>query len=279
MRTFKKEIRQGERFRFGRNWRSFLSALNRERLSAAEESLKKMLGYQQLKGKKFLDIGSGSGLFSLAARRLGAQVHSFDYDPDSVLCTKELKSRFFPEDPSWTIEEGSVLDKAYLKSLGEFDIVYSWGVLHHTGDMFGAMENATGTVAPGGLLYVAIYNDQGPLSRFWRTVKKNYCAGRLRKILITASFFPLFFLQSLTIGLLRYRHPIGHIRNYKDKRGMSIIHDWRDWLGGYPFEVAKPEKIFDFCKQRGFNLISMKTVNSLGNNEFLFEKVLHKKSE
>src|SRR5438105_7182534 len=136
------EIGRGERFGFGENWSRFLELLDEGRISRAEESLKGMLEVESLAGRSFLDIGSGSGLFSLAARRLGARVHSFDYDPKSVACTQEVRRRFYFNDPDWVIERGSVLDESYLKSLGQFNIVYSWGVLHHTGAMWQALENA-----------------------------------------------------------------------------------------------------------------------------------------
>src|SRR5438105_15936615 len=127
------EITRGRRFEFGKNWSRFLDVLDDERIREAEESLKKMLEVESLAGKSFLDIGSGSGLFSLAARRLGARVHSFDYDPQSVPCAAELKRRYFTDDAAWTIEEGSALDEQYVRALGTFDVVYSWGVLHQTG--------------------------------------------------------------------------------------------------------------------------------------------------
>ena len=117
---FDVEVAKRERFRFGKNWQRFLSVLTEERNAAAEASLRDMLQVQSLQGKTFLDIGSGSGLFSLAAMRLGAaQVCSFDFDPQSVECTgRELKSRYFSDSPHWTITSGSVLDPAFLRSLG-----------------------------------------------------------------------------------------------------------------------------------------------------------------
>src|SRR6266545_5844853 len=148
------EIAQGARFEFGKNWTRFLAGLDGQRIAQAEESLRAMLETTGLKGKSFLDIGSGSGLFSLAARRLGARVHSFDYDPQSVACAAELRRRYFPGDAQWVVEEGSALDADYLARLGKFDIVYSWGVLHHTGRMWQALENAQLPVAPGGRLFI-----------------------------------------------------------------------------------------------------------------------------
>jgi 2-polyprenyl-6-hydroxyphenyl methylase/3-demethylubiquinone-9 3-methyltransferase len=168
------EIAQGDRFEFGKNWTRFLFVLDDARVARAEESLKVMLEVQDLEGMRFLDIGSGSGLFSLAARRLGASVHSFDFDPRSVGCTRELKRRYFDGDLRWNVEEGSALDETYLKSLGTFDVVYSWGVLHHTGQMWQALENARLPVAAGGKLFVAIYNDVGSKSRRWTWIKRTY---------------------------------------------------------------------------------------------------------
>lgn len=166
------EVARGERFKFGKNWSLFLSSLDEKRIRTAEHSLTEMLELPDLTGKRFLDIGSGSGLFSLAARRLGATVHSFDYDPDSVACTAELKRRFFPSDLLWTVEEGSVLDKKYMDSLGSFDIVYSWGVLHHTGQMWQALDNIWKSVADEGKLFIAIYNDMGSQSNRWRWINR-----------------------------------------------------------------------------------------------------------
>src|SRR5450631_3604007 len=166
------EIRAGNRFRFGANWTRFLTVVDGARIAAAQTSLREMLGVSSLQGRRFLDIGCGSGLFSLAARSLGAEVHSFDFDPQAVACAQELKQRYFPGDSAWRVDEGSVLDSEFVNGLGQFDVVYSWGVLHHTGSMWVAMENAISRVAnPQGTLFIAIYNDQGWKSHAWWFVK------------------------------------------------------------------------------------------------------------
>lgn len=267
------EVAQGERFEFGKNWAAFLAALNDTRIAEAEKSLKNMLGLDSLAGLSFLDIGSGSGLFSLAARRLGARVHSFDYDPHSVACTRELNRRYFPADPNWTVESGSALDQPYLQSLGQFDIVYSWGVLHHTGSMWEALANAALPVKNGGKLFIAIYNDQGTASRRWTKVKKLYneLPPALRFLVVWPSFWILNW-RPLIKDILRGK-PFHSIREYGKDRGMSFWRDLIDWVGGYPFEVASPDQIFDFYRARGFNLTRLRTaMGSLGCNEFVFEK-------
>src|SRR5436309_11494850 len=231
------EIARGQRFEFGRNWARFLSTLDDRKIEAATNSLRNSLGVERLSGKRFLDIGSGSGLFSLAARRLGASVHSFDYDPQSVACTTELKRRYFPDDARWTIEEGSALDAEYLASLGKFDVIYAWGVLHHTGDMWRALENAVIPTRPGGKLFIAIYNDTGSQARRWHWIKKTYC--RLPRVLKTPFAIIVSIpdeLKGIARSILKLR-PQEYIHSwtrYKNGRGMNRWHDIIDWVGGYP---------------------------------------------
>jgi 2-polyprenyl-3-methyl-5-hydroxy-6-metoxy-1,4-benzoquinol methylase len=259
------ELRAGERFAFGANWRRFLEDLTPAQIGAAEESLCSMLDVTTLAGRTFLDVGSGSGLFSLAARRLGATVRSFDYDPESVACTRELRRRFFDGDPRWTVERGSIVDETYLAALGTFDVVYAWGSLHHTGEMWRAVDQATRLVTPGGRLFLAIYNDQGLRSRAWRQVKRLYCANGAGRVAVTAVAVPLLAARE---GLARLIRP----RRGPVARGMALYRDWIDWLGGYPFEVATPEVVLTFCLARGLRAGKLVTTTRLGCNQFVLSR-------
>ena len=268
------EVAAGERFEFGKNWSRFLALLDDARIQRAEESLQEMLEVDNLEGKSFVDIGSGSGLFSLAARRLGARVHSFDFDPNSVACTAELKSRYFRSDNMWHVEEGSALDANYMSSLGTFDVVYSWGVLHHTGRMWEALENSQKLVADGGKLFIAIYNDTGSQSSRWRWIKKTYNSlPRVLKapfaLIVSAPGELKGFLRSLIT--LKPGHYLKSWTEYDERRGMSRWHDMFDWVGGYPYEVATPDEIFEFFKARGYRLTKMNCGKvGLGCNQFVF---------
>lgn len=214
-----------DRFEFGKNWTSFLAHVDARRIEVAEQSMASLLGSDRLAGHRFLDVGCGSGLFSLAARRLGASVVSFDFDEGSVACAGELRRRFFPDDDAWTVLSGSALDREFLASLGRFDVVYAWGVLHHTGRLWEAVDNVAAAVAPEG----------------------------------TARLAPGDYVRSWT--------------EYRKNRGMSRWHDLIDWVGGYPFEVAKPEQVFDRLSERGFELRRLKTCGGgLGCNEFVFRR-------
>lgn len=266
-----------ERFEFGKNWSEFLENLTDERIREAEKSLQEWLKVESLQGKSFLDIGSGSGLFSLAARNLGAKVFSFDYDQNSVNCTKYLKNKFYNDDIDWSVEKGDILDKKYLSKLKKYNIVYSWGVLHHTGNLYQALENANRLVADGGTLFIAIYNDQGQASKIWYEVKKAYngCPKVLRGFILVPCFIRLW--GPTTIKDILKGKPFFTWRTYIKQRGMSPKHDVIDWVGGYPFEVAKPEEIFNFFHDRGYSLDKLYTAGG-GHacNQYVFRKVDYK---
>jgi 2-polyprenyl-6-hydroxyphenyl methylase/3-demethylubiquinone-9 3-methyltransferase len=263
---FEDQVEAGERFRFGENWSQFLELLDDRRISEAEDSIAEFLGTRDLAGRTFLDIGSGSGLFSLAARRLGARVHSIDFDPLSVACTQSLKERFFRNDPEWEVTRGSVLDPNLMSHLAEFDVVYSWGVLHHTGEMHRAIRHAIERVAPKGVLHLALYRKTW-FCPLWKLEKRLYCASP-RWIQRAACG-----LYGATIGVA-YR--VLH-RGRALPRGMDLDRDIHDWLGGYPYESITPKALKAFVCAFGF-VVRAQTIKSEGMHvtpgcdEFTFQR-------
>jgi 2-polyprenyl-6-hydroxyphenyl methylase/3-demethylubiquinone-9 3-methyltransferase len=222
-----------------------------------------MLETDSLNGKQLLDIGSGSGLSSLAAYRLGATVTSFDYDPQSVECTDYLRRNFAGDDVRWRILQGSILDNTLALRLGQFDIVYSWGVLHHTGNMALALSNAANLVGRNGLLFIALYNDQGWISTYWTLVKRAWVFVPAMRPLLVLAHAPYLLGGRWINRFLRRKGSL--------ERGMNLWHDMIDWLGGYPFEVATPDEIVAFALSRNFSLLRLKTCGGRpGCNEFVF---------
>jgi 2-polyprenyl-3-methyl-5-hydroxy-6-metoxy-1,4-benzoquinol methylase len=269
--------RAGRRFAFGKNWSSYLATLNSAAVESARAALVGVLKTPDLAGMRFLDIGCGSGLSSLVARQLGAAVTSFDYDPDSVRCAEFLRERHAAGDADWRISEGSILDPRFVAALGKFDIVYSWGVLHHTGQMWNAIANAAARVQNGGRFILAIYNDQGHWSAIWLRIKNLYnrLPRPLRVPFVAAIMLPRelrsFAFALVTLQPGRYMKSWSQYRRF---RGMNKWHDLVDWVGGLPFEVARPEEIIFFLRARGFELAGMTTCGGqIGCNEFVFDRL------
>lgn len=266
------EVAAGERFKFGENWSRFLSSMSETRIQQAIVALQRMLGLEHLRGRSFLDIGSGSGLSSLAARRMGAQVHSLDYDPACVACTESLRDRYFPGDDKWTIEQGSALDEDHLSQIGKFDVVYSWGVLHHTGQMWQGLKNAMIPLRENGILFVAIYNHQFGWTKWHTFLKRCYNRGSfIGKGAVLAYYTVTTLVLGLAADLAALRNPLLRYRSANQPRGMTWWAGVVDWAGGYPFETARPEEIFGFLKEHGCQLQGLKTCgNRQGCNEFVF---------
>jgi 2-polyprenyl-6-hydroxyphenyl methylase/3-demethylubiquinone-9 3-methyltransferase len=264
---------KAEAYWFGKNWRRYLDETDADvRTREAVSSLTSLFGRDALAGKTFLDIGCGSGLFSLAALALGAErVVSIDVDPDSVECCRSLVARAQPGPGTWTVLHGSILDRTFVERLPRADVVYSWGVLHHTGDMWTAIENAGSRVAPGGKLLIGIYNWRGGRrgTVTWQKLKRWYCAAPPWQRQAWEWAYIAWNLGMLTA---KGRNPVAHVRSYHKQRGMSWFRDVSDWLGGYPYEAATPGEVLAFVRERfGFELTGQTIADGLGVSEFLFE--------
>lgn len=251
-----------------------MKTLTEERIETAKRSLTDFLKIPDFRGKTFLDIGCGSGLFSYAAHQLNAaRITSVDVDPFSVQCCRHLHEKS-GKPANWTIHEGSILDTNFISQLGSFDIVYSWGVLPFTGDMWAAIRNSASLVKNGGLLYITIYNKTDGIlgSAQWLKIKKFYnTLPQQGKHILEWLYIMAFFAAEL----LKMRNPFHHIRNYQSSRGMNWRTDINDWLGGLPFEYAKVEEVFNFIHTQfpDLELINIKTdPHAMGLNWFVFQK-------
>lgn len=237
-------------FAFGENWRSFVDLVDEDMIAQAVRSLERLLPRTELAGRTFLDIGCGSGLSMLAASRLGAaSLQGIDIDPQSVAAAQALMSRFSPNGP-WQTRVTSVFDLDPARD-GTFDVVHSWGVLHHSGDMWTAVRRAAALVAPGGGLVLALYR-RTPLCGFWTHEKRVYSrAGRSTQAAMRALFKATYAAGLIASG----RNPVSYIQGYKSARGMDWSHDVHDWLGGYPYESVLPDEVRSELESLGFTLV------------------------
>ena len=260
------------RFDFGKNWLEFTKKNFGEfQVNASKKRITEFMKMDSLDGLSFLDIGCGSGLHSCAALSLGAkEVFSFDYDPISIESTKYI-ANLVGAPSNWHLEQGSVLDEEYMAGLAQFDIVYSWGVLHHTGNVWKALELASKKVKSGGLFYIALYAADvqlNPPPQFWLDVKKKYVSSSW----LTRTFMDWWYVWRFVMGkdLRRVPEFLQRRRDHKKTRGMDIMTDIRDWLGGWPMEFVYDNDVIDFCKKHSFRLENITTGEAC--TEFLFVK-------
>jgi 2-polyprenyl-6-hydroxyphenyl methylase/3-demethylubiquinone-9 3-methyltransferase len=256
-------------FDFGQNWKEFSeNALDASQYRQAQQDFAKLTAGVSLQGRDFLDIGFGQGLGLLCAARAGARIHGIDINPKCREVFVANSRHLEPESPPQAqVTVGSILDEVPLataRSWAEhgFDIVHSWGVLHHTGSMWQAIENAISLVKPGGHFILAIYNRHWS-SPAWKQIKRLYVASPrpLQKVL-TGFFTPVIYVAKF---LATGSNPL------RKERGMNFHYDVVDWIGGYPYEYASRDEIEDFMSAKGFALERFTPCTTpIGCNEFVF---------
>jgi 2-polyprenyl-6-hydroxyphenyl methylase/3-demethylubiquinone-9 3-methyltransferase len=256
-------------FDFGKNWDEFSRhALDAARVAEAKEYFELLTDGIDLNGKTFLDIGFGQGLSLLIATEMGAVSTGVDINPKCATVLKK-NAGFYPDLDAESIRviTGSILDTSImqeLKSSGTYDVVHSWGVLHHTGNMDLSMINAASLVKPGGYFIIAIYNTHWS-SPVWKKIKWvfNKSPVWLQKTMI-ALFYPIIWLAKL---LVTRKNPLNQ------ERGMDFFYDIIDWLGGYPYEYATPKEIIAFVEDLDFkNIRTIPAEVPTGCNQFVFKK-------
>jgi len=251
-------------FSFGKNWSEFVQDVTENDVSRAIADINYWLGEGAVANQRVLDIGSGSGIHSLSFWKLrAATVYSFDYDEFSVKATRKLhESAGCPA--NWSVEQGSILDSDYVRSLGNFDIVYSWGVLHHTGSMWEAVDNAFGLVAPGGKVWISLYAKGDRYEDDLKLKRQFNSASTMGKQMLVAR-------RVLRIMLSRIRHGKNPFAwNEKLPRGMNVYHDIIDWLGGLPYETASEDEVVRFARRRNFTLERIMVAPEGGCSVYVF---------
>jgi len=253
-------------FYFGKNWEDFLKTISEDQIKSAIQDIEEWLGKDKIIGKSVLDIGCGSGIHSLAYYLLGAKsIDSFDFDPFSIKTTQSLWEKN-NKPQNWKIFQGSILDTDLLNGLNHYDIVYSWGVLHHTGDLWKAIENAAYLVKPGGYFWISIYAKGPDYGKHLRLKRRYNAATPLGKRWMEF----VFILKVMAWRSVHLQNPFAW--NAKKSRGMDTYHDIVDWLGGLPYEVATEDEIVQFCRNRGLVLERIKVIGEGGCNIYVFRR-------
>lgn len=253
-------------FDFGANWMQFSAErVDPSRLGIAARSLQTLLQRETLQGLSVLDIGCGSGLFSIAAAQLGAaRVVGVDVNPRCVVVSEQNRDNLAPHTPI-TFRQGSALRPADLEKLGQFDLVYAWGSLHHSGAMWDAIRHVARQVGPGGTLVLAIYNKH-ITSPIWTWIKwfYNQLPGFGQRAMAIL-FAGIIYVAKL---LVTRRNPL------EKERGMDFWYDVIDWIGGYPYEYASIDEIVAFMRGAGFEVRNVVPAQvPTGCNEFVFARV------
>ena len=148
----------------GTQTREYFEAIENKRY-ALEPEIHQFAQFSRYHGKEVLEIGVGMGTDFLQWNRAGAYATGVDLTEECVALTRARLLVFgFPD-------EGRVL-QADAENLpfadSSFDLVYSWGVIHHSPNTRKALEEIVRVMRPGGEGKVMIYNKWSAVSlMYW----------------------------------------------------------------------------------------------------------------
>jgi 2-polyprenyl-6-hydroxyphenyl methylase/3-demethylubiquinone-9 3-methyltransferase len=261
-------------FAFGENWASYAEGVSETQVAWSQRCMQSLLGEGWVGGKSVVDVGSGSGLHSAAALSLGAaSVLALDRDPASVATTRAVLARFAPEGTRYEVREADIL-ALDASAIGQFDLVYSWGVLHHTGAMVRAIERAASLTAPGGRFAFALYRKTW-LCPLWKIEKRFYShASKATQARMRDAYVALYRLRAALAG----QDFAQFLRDYPRQRGMDFEHDAHDWLGGHPYESIDTPGVNRIMHRLGFRHVHSNVtprhigVFGSGCDEYVFER-------
>jgi len=260
-----------KQFDFGQNWKNFSkNKLDEQKIEQAQRDFIELVKGIELENKTFIDIGFGQGLGLLTSAKLGAKSVGVDINTKCKE-TLEFNKAHFSElkEVNIPVIVGSVLDKGVMQQIKDvhetYDVIHSWGVLHHTGKMWEAIDNSCQLVKSKGKFILAIYNKHWS-SKSWYYIKKlyNFSPGIIRHLMVYFFYVVIFMAKFL----VTFKNPL------KKERGMNFYYDVVDWVGGYPYEYASKEEVVTYMQTKGFDLIKYRAAEvPTGCNEFVFEKL------
>jgi SAM-dependent methyltransferase len=156
-----KHLPGGDNLLSDRNWRENVDKFILDELQMTRE---------QIRGKRVLDAGCGQGRWSYGFIKLGATVRGIDTSVSAIKYANEHLKRTTPPARFCVL---NVLDERQLSKVfnnAEFDIIWCWGVLHHTGDPEKGFDNLVKLLKPGGTIHLYLYGKKSFVNKFWRRV-------------------------------------------------------------------------------------------------------------